>query len=113
MVKVEYAHGHKEIVVRPFSWTRKQAFLRTQFFNILLSEPLALELGRCEVAQRRVDALVDVDPIDSVPPCVGEFHVRVGARLVDPWPRLPLFAAFSAATPGSVSVQIPAGKASR
>jgi hypothetical protein len=21
---------------------------------------------------------------DSVPPCVGEFHVRVGARLVDP-----------------------------
>ena len=29
-----------------------------------------------------------VEALDSVPPCVGEFRVRVGAQPADAWPRL-------------------------
>ena len=39
-------------VVRPFHWTQKTAFLRTQFFNNPLSKPLALVLSGGQVAQR-------------------------------------------------------------
>jgi hypothetical protein len=42
----------QEVVVRPLFWTQKMTFLRTQFFNIPLSKPLALKLSRGQVAQR-------------------------------------------------------------
>ena len=42
----------REGVVRPFFWTLEMTSLRTQFFNIPLSKPLALKLSRGQVAQR-------------------------------------------------------------